>query len=101
MPNVHNQQLKYTNRVDIQAFMYIGRTEIAKERVITNLLVYPMRSYIKGDDKSDYKTCNYETDTYSNSVSTYSLSFAFVIAPSLLLSGTSCPFLKRIKAGNP
>lgn len=37
----------------------------------------------------------------SNCVSRYSFNFTFVIAPSLLLSGTSSPFRKRIKAGKP
>ena len=44
---------------------------------------------------------DYETDIDSNKASTYSLSFNFVIAPSLLLSGTSCPFLKSINVGSP
>lgn len=43
----------------------------------------------------------YAIDTDSRSPSIYSLSFAFAIAPSLLLSGTSFPFLNRINAGNP
>jgi len=44
---------------------------------------------------------DYETDIDFNKSSTYTLSLLFVIAPSLLLAGTSSPFLNSNNVGNP